>query len=107
MAAGIVYYRRQGTTFAGRWSDASQHGALADELVRDVEPGATTGEWPVEVFLAAGPSIFTGTLSSAPLGECLQLTWRGKLSSGKDAVFTGIGYAIDPDLICATFEMQA
>ncbi|MGA9580965.1 MAG: hypothetical protein WBR13_03215 [Allosphingosinicella sp.] len=105
MIAGIVFYRRQGDELVGRWSHATLGGRLADERVAGVAPGAVTGTWPVEIWDPAGKPMFSGELESVRFGECLRLSWRGKLlPAGTTALFEGIGCALDADTLCATFE---
>jgi hypothetical protein len=105
MLAGIVFYRRQGDALVGRWSHVQLGGRLADERVSGVAAGAVTGTWPVDISDPTGKPMFAGQLESVRLGDCLKLSWRGKLlPAGKPATFQGIGYVIDSDSLCATFE---
>jgi hypothetical protein len=87
MNAGIVIYRRQGTSLAGQWTHEQIGGALATELVSDVPPGPLTGTWPVQIFNPDGSLEFTGRLRSVGLGSSLSLTWEGKFAgqSGQPA----------------------
>ncbi|MEA3011335.1 MAG: hypothetical protein QOJ91_3027 [Sphingomonadales bacterium] len=108
MIAGIVFYRRQGDGLIGRWSHESLGGRLAEERVAGVAPGSFTGRWPVRIFDPAGKPMFAGQLESTRFGDSLKLSWRGKLMpDDKPALFEGIGYVIDPDTMCASFEQVA
>jgi hypothetical protein len=105
MQAGIVVYQRKGNQLVGQWSHEKIEGALANEIVHDVAPGALEGDWPVEIFAPDGSLYFTGRLSSAKWGGCVKLSWQGSfLADGTSARFEGIGYASGPDLLSATFE---
>lgn len=104
MKAGIVVYKRDGTSLVGKWSHAKIDGKLADETVHDVPAGALEGNWPVKISGPAGQLYFTGRLTSVKFGDCLKLAWTGTFPDGKPGLFEGIGYATDRDSISATFE---
>jgi hypothetical protein len=96
--AGIVMYRRSGTSLVGKWTHESVDGISQKEIVHDVSPGAWEGDWPVEVF-KGDALIFQGRLSSIKLGDCLKLTWKNDSSE-----FQGVGYVIDDETAAASFE---
>ena len=73
MHSGIVYYHRKDRTLVGKWTHRDIGGLLADEVVRDVAPGATEGLWPVDINAPNGDLMFTGTFSSKRLGEAIQI----------------------------------
>ena len=103
--AGIVYYKRVGETFEGEWTHELTSGIRAREVVREVGIGKVTGDWPVEIYGPDGEPYYSGTLSVATLGQSLKLAWTGAFrQDGRQASFSGIGFALDPDLIVATFE---
>jgi hypothetical protein len=106
MKAGIVVYRRDGTSLSGQWTHEDTGGILAKELVQDVSPGPMVGEWPVEVFKPDGTEYFSGSLKSVSLGNSLILTWNGAMVNvpQQPAQFVGIGYQIDGNLMVASFE---
>jgi len=105
LKAGIVLYRRVPGSLMGEWSDDDIAGKLANETVRDVDDGAVTGDWPVEILLPDGTLVFSGRLSSTSFGDCLKLKWEGISPQRKGtARFEGIGRAVQDDLIVASFE---
>jgi hypothetical protein len=108
MKAGIVIYRRDGTSLSGQWVHQDTGGILAKELVQDVSSGPMIGDWPVQVFLPDGTQYFTGNLQSVSLGDSLILTWNGAMvnTPQQPVEFIGIGYQIDSDLMVATFEQS-
>ncbi|MBR1220023.1 hypothetical protein JQ557_18610 [Bradyrhizobium sp. U87765 SZCCT0131] len=102
MQSGIVYYKRSGSTFDGRWSHQDTGGVFAREVVHDAQPGPFVGSWQVEIFAPDGRSLFVGQLQAVPLGDCVSLSWT---KTGETAAsFVGLGHAIDPDLVMACFE---
>jgi hypothetical protein len=106
MEAGIVVYRRQGNELHGRWSHSNESGKLAVERIVGVEPGALTGNWPVEIREPDGRRLFSGYVESVPFGQCFKLTWRGSLfKTGAEVTFEGIGIALDQDTLCSSFEL--
>jgi hypothetical protein len=106
MEAGIVVYRRRGSELHGRWSHSNEAGKLGRERVVGVEPGALTGNWPVEIVDAQDRRVFSGYLESVRFGECFKLTWRGGMfKTGAKVTFEGIGIALDGDTLCASFEL--
>ena len=107
--AGIVIYRRDGTSLSGQWTHQKIGGVLAKELVHGVSPGSMVGTWPVEVFAPDGSQYFTGSLQSVSLGNSLILTWNGAMVNAPEtpAEFVGIGNQIDNDLMVASFEPPA
>jgi hypothetical protein len=98
MQAGIVIYRRSGTSLVGKWTHESVNGISQREIVHDVLPGTWEGDWPVEIY-KDDAAIFQGRLSSVKFGDCLKLTWKNDESE-----FQGVGYAIDAEMVAATFE---
>jgi mannose-6-phosphate isomerase-like protein (cupin superfamily) len=105
MHSGIIYYLRKERTLVGKWTHQDIGGLLADEIVRDVAPGATEGLWPVDINAPNGDLMFTGQLSSRKLGESLLLEWSGILVEQQTpARFIGIGICLNDDLIVASFE---
>jgi hypothetical protein len=107
VSAGIVFYRRSGNSLVGQWSHEDTGGALANEVIRDVPPDTLEGDWPVEISAPDGTNYFSGRVKLTKFGSCLSLVWEGAfVASGKLARFDGIGYAIDADSLCATFEQS-
>lgn len=105
MEAGIIVYRRRGSELHARWSHSNEGGRLANGRAVGVDPGALTGNWPVEFFDADEKRFFSGYLESVRFGECFKLTWRGRLHRPSvDATLEGIGIALDGDTLCASFE---
>jgi hypothetical protein len=106
MKAGIVVYKRDGTSLSGQWTHEDTGGILARELVENVSPGPMVGDWPVVVFSPDGTEYFTGSLKSVSLGNSLILTWNGAMVNApqQPARFVGIGYQIDSNLMVASFE---
>ena len=105
--AGVIVWKRAGRQLIGQWTHVTTGGLLASEIVSNIEPGATTGRWPVEIRAPDGTVIFEGELSSETLGQTLALEWRGrKLPSGDEGVFKGVGIVIDSDSIAASFEQM-
>ena len=104
--AGIVIYRRDGTSLSGQWTHQEIGGVFAKELVHGVSPGPMVGAWSVEVFAPDGSRYFTGSLKSVGLGKSQILTWNGAMANAPDkpVEFVGIGYQIDNDLMVASFE---
>jgi hypothetical protein len=102
--AGIVSYLRAGANFEGTWSHEDISGALARETVSGVGAGDFLGEWSVTVFSPSGASIFSGTLKSEALGQCLRLSWIEAGSGAAGSKFAGIGRQLDSDHVVATFE---
>jgi hypothetical protein len=102
--AGFVTYRRVGVNFEGSWSHEQIAGALARETVSVVRTRDFVGEWPVTVFMPTGAIIFSGTLKSEVLGQCLRLSWSDTTAAAPGIKFVGIGWQLDPDCIVATFE---
>jgi hypothetical protein len=107
--AGIVIYRRDGTSLSGQWTHQNTGGVLAKEMVHDVSPGPLVGNWPVEVFAPDGSQYFTGSLQSESLGASLTLTWTGAMVNApqQPTQFVSIGYQIGSDLMVASFEPVA
>jgi hypothetical protein len=106
MKAGIVIYRRDGTSLSGQWTHGEIGGVLAKELVQDVAAGPMVGDWPVQVFLPDGNVSFAGRLRSVTFGNSLLLTWDGHMADRppRPAKFVGVGYQINNDLMFASFE---
>lgn len=105
--AGVIVFKRAGRQLIGQWTHVTIGGLLAGEIVSNVEPGVTTGRWPVEIRAPDGTVIFEGELSSEPLGQTLVLEWRGrKVPSGDEGVFIGVGIVVDSDSIAASFEQM-
>jgi hypothetical protein len=106
MKAGIVIYRRDGTSLTGQWVHEHTGGMLAKELVQNVSSGPMVGDWPVQIFLPGDTQYFTGNLRSVHLADSLILTWSGTMVTlpQQHVEFVGIGYQIDDDLMVASFE---
>jgi hypothetical protein len=105
MKAGIVVYRRSGTSLAGEWAHADTGGVLAKETVHDVRADTWEGDWPVEILTPDGQLLFAGRLNSVRLGDCLRLAWQGNfLQDNKPGTFQGLGRALGDDLMVASFE---
>jgi mannose-6-phosphate isomerase-like protein (cupin superfamily) len=108
MRSGVVYYRREGNSLVGKWTHEDTSGRLGDEVVQNVEPGATEGAWPVEIYAPGGNLLFTGELKSTKLGDSLKLEWIGEFTEQRaEGRFSGIGIALTNDLIVASFEQVA
>jgi hypothetical protein len=106
MKAGIVIYRRDGSSLSGQWTHQDIGGLLAKELVQNVPSGPMVGNWPVQVSAPDGSVIFTGWLQAATLGKSLLLTWDETMAGGQPK-FVGLGYQINDDLMVASFEPAA
>ena len=103
MQAGIVVYRRGDGVLIGQWANEDTHGRLASEVVHDVPVDTWEGNWLVDIFVG-DELVFRGTWNSVRFGDCLKLTWQGKLKDGAQKTYQGIGYAIDAETMAATFE---
>jgi hypothetical protein len=107
MKAGIVIYRRIGTSPSVQWAHQDTGGILTKEVVQDVPPGRMVGDWPVQVFMSNGTQYFTGSSKSVSLGDSLLLTDRAMPNAPQHrAEFVGMGCQIDSDLMIASLEQS-
>lgn len=105
MSAGTVVYRREKDSLVGTWCHENIGGAISREIVSGVVPGATEGEWPVEIYAPDDSLMYSGVLESERFGESLRWEWSGNFAAdGSAGKFLGIGQIINQDLLAGTFE---